>query len=191
MLELWVQRESGISLVMDRESPLCERAAFVRGAQSRYSRLICRTFPPFSGTHKFVQGETQLEIGLLAIWESQDQQAIYLHTLDERHLVPITTGIFEATALDRILKGYPSPRPLTHDTFAASIRLLGGEVQDVVIQRLEDRIYYVNARIRAQGNLLLLDLQPSDALVLAVLFDCPIVVADEVLSQTDRQGNIK
>ena len=116
---------------------------------------------------------------------------MYLYEVDGSRLIPILIGIFEAATLDRSLKGVSLPRPLTHDAFAASIRLLGGEVQDVIIDRLENRVYYTSAAIRYQGGLLLLDLRPSDALVLALLFDCPVFIADRVLDQIDRQGNIK
>ena len=37
-------------------------------------------------------------------------------------------GIFEATSIDRRVKGMPSPRPLTHDLVASVIDNLGGEM---------------------------------------------------------------
>ena len=46
---------------------------------------------------------------------------------------PMLIGIFEATSLDRTIKGLDSPRPLTYDAMAAAIRLLGGTVHDVVV----------------------------------------------------------
>jgi hypothetical protein len=122
-------------------------------------------------------------MGLIIISEINDQQVIYLHEVDGSRRFPILIGIFEATSLDRNLKRYPSPRPLTYDAFAASIRLLGGELQDVIIDRLENHCYYANARIRNRDALALLDLRPSDAFNLAVLCDCPIFVADRVLAQ--------
>jgi hypothetical protein len=145
----------------------------------------------FSGTRKVLDNAAQFEIDLIIISEKMDQQVIYLKEVDRSRLVPVLIGIFEATMLDRTLKGLSTPRPLTHDAFAASIRLLGGEVQDVIIDRLENHVYYASARIRNQGGLLPLDVRPSDAFVLALLFDCPIFIADPVLDQIDRQGNIK
>ncbi|MCX7428686.1 MAG: bifunctional nuclease family protein [Planctomycetia bacterium] len=147
-------------------------------------------FSEFSGLRRAVQGAQQFEIGFVVISEISDQQAVYLHEVDGPRVVPITIGIFEATSLDRRVKGYVLPRPLTHDGFAAGIRLLGGKLEDVIISRLEDFVYYADARIRNQDKLLSLDLRPSDAFTLAVLFDCPIFIADHVLAQLDEQGSI-
>jgi hypothetical protein len=145
----------------------------------------------FSGQRATLDRARQFEIDLVVISEINDHQVVYLQEVDGDRRFPLLIGIFEATSLDRMLKEYESPRPLTHDAFAASIRLLGGEVQDVVVDRLEDRIYFASARIRHQGRLLLLDIRPSDALALAVLSDRPIFIGDGVLDQIDFQGDNK
>jgi len=61
-------------------------------------------------------------------------------------------------------------------------------VQDVIIDRFENNYYSTNARIRQQGNLLLLDMRPSDGFILAAKCDCPIFVADRVLAKLAQQG---
>jgi uncharacterized protein len=145
----------------------------------------------FSGIRKSVENARQFEIGLIVISEISDQQVVYLYAVDGSRLAPMTMGIFEATSLARKLNGYPTPRPLTHDAFADCIQLLGGELQDIVIHRLDHHIYYANARIVQQNELVLLDLRPSDAYILAVHCGCPIFIADQVLDQIDQQGNVK
>jgi uncharacterized protein len=158
-----------------------------------HARVTLTPYPPpaseFSGTRRGLHGARQFEIFLVAITEIHDQQVVYLREVDGARWTPILTGIFEATTLDRNLKGYTSPRPLTHDAMAAAIRLLGGEVQDVVINRLENHTYYADIRIRKQDDLLLLDVRPSDAFVLAILFDRPIFFTHQVLDQVDRQAS--
>jgi bifunctional DNase/RNase len=133
----------------------------------------------------------QFEIDFVVITDIYDQQAVYLQEVDGTRFFPMLTGIFEATSLDRRFKGYDSPWPLTHDALAAGIRLLGGEVQDVLIDRLENHNYFASARIRHQGRLLLLDMRPSDAFTLAVLSDCPIFIGEGVLDQIDFEGKNK
>jgi hypothetical protein len=126
---------------------------------------------------------------LVVIEEIYNAPVVYLREVDGPRRVPVLTGFFEATSLERTLKGTPSPWPLTHDSMAAAIRLLGGEVQDVLVDRFEKRTYYSTVRIRRGGDLLPLDVRPSDAFVLALLFDCPIFFTDQVLEQWDQQGN--
>jgi uncharacterized protein len=165
-----------------RQEDLCEE--HVRDVLSSCSAPSSE----FSGIRRTVKGARQFEIGLVVISETTDLQAVYLHEVDGSRVVPIAVGIFEATSLDRRVQGYSAPRPLTHDAFAAGIRLLGGELEDVVISRLKNCIYYADARIRNQETLLSLDLRPSDAFTLAVLFDCPIFIADQVLARLGEQG---
>ena len=83
-----------------------------------------------------------MELSRIIISEVNDQQVIYLKEVDGERTFPILIGIFEATSIDRRVKGYPSPRPLTHDLIVNVVENLGGEFQDVVISELKDHTYY-------------------------------------------------
>lgn len=93
-------------------------------------------------------------------------------------------GIYEATSIDRRVKHYASPRPLTHDLLVNAIENLGGELQDVVISELKDHTYYARLRVKHDGELVEVDARPSDAIAVAVTCDppLPIYVAEEVLN---------
>lgn len=127
----------------------------------------------------------QMELVRIIISEINDQQVIFLREVDGERSFPILIGLFEATSIDRRVKGEVPPRPLTHDLVKASIEALGGELQDVVIHTLEDHTYFAALRIRKDGELIEVDSRPSDAVALAVHFSphLPIYVADEVLDQ--------
>jgi len=56
-----------------------------------------------------------MKLSRIIISEVIDQQMIYLKEIDGDRTFPILIGIFEATSIDRHVKGVPSPRPLTHD----------------------------------------------------------------------------
>lgn len=127
----------------------------------------------------------QFDIDLIIISEIHDQQLVYLREVGGDQKVPILTGIFEATALDRKIKDYETPRPLTHDATAMIIRVLGAEVQDVVVDSLEQHTYHAKVRIRQGGSVLVVDLRPSDAFMLAVAFGRPIWIADKVLDRLE------
>jgi bifunctional DNase/RNase len=80
---------------------------------------------------------------------------------------------------------------LTHDAWADSIRLLGGSATDVVLDRLANDTYFASISFNRNGELLLLDLRPSDAFVMALLADCPIFIAEEVLQTVLDPGKPK
>src|SRR5439155_25315750 len=92
-------------------------------------------------------------------------------------------GIFEATSIDRRVKGMQSPRPLTHDLIASVVDQLGGEIQDIVISDLQEHTYFAKLRIRKDGELVEVDCRPSDAVALAVTARVPIYVSEEVLGE--------
>ncbi len=125
-----------------------------------------------------------MELSRIIISEIADNQVIYLKETDGERQFPILIGIFEATSIDRRVKGYPSPRPLTHDLIVSVVESLGGEFQDVVISELKEHTYYARLRIRSQGELLEIDARPSDAIAVAVTCNppLPIYVNEDVLN---------
>ncbi|HWA99456.1 MAG TPA: bifunctional nuclease family protein [Pirellulales bacterium] len=126
----------------------------------------------------------QMELSRIIISEINDQQVIYLKEVDGKRSFPILIGIFEATSIDRRVKGHPSPRPLTHDLLVSVADHLGGEFQSVVISELKDHTYYAKLQIRHEGEIIEIDARPSDAIAVAVTCDppLPIYVSEEVLN---------
>ncbi len=126
----------------------------------------------------------QMELARIIISEINDQQVIYLKEVDGDRSFPILIGIFEATSIDRRVKGFSSPRPLTHDLLVNAVEALGGELHSVVISELKDHTYFAKLRIMLDGELTEVDARPSDAIAVAVTCDpvLPIYVAEDVLN---------
>ena len=93
-----------------------------------------------------------MELSRIIISERDDQQVIYLKEVGGPRTFPILIGIFEATSIDRRVKGYPSPRPLTHDLIVNVVENLGAELQDVVINELKEHTYFARLRVQAPGR---------------------------------------
>lgn len=124
-----------------------------------------------------------MQLSRIIISEINEQQVIYLQEVDGERQFPILIGIFEATSIDRRVKHYPSPRPLTHDLLVNTVEQLGAELDSVVINELHEHTYYAKLRVRQDGELVEIDSRPSDAIAVAVTCDppLPIYVAEEVL----------
>ncbi len=117
----------------------------------------------------------------IIISEIDEQQHIVLKEIDGERSFPIVIGLFEATSIDRRVRGITTPRPLTHDLIASAIELLGADVQDVVINDLREHTYYAQLRVRHEGELVVIDCRPSDAIAVAVTLKVPIYVNEDVL----------
>jgi uncharacterized protein len=127
----------------------------------------------------------EMQLSRIIISEIHDQQIIYLREVDGPRHFPIVIGIFEATSIERRIKGVQTPRPLTHDLIVNILEQLEGEPDSVVINDLQEGTYYAELRVRKGGELISIDARPSDAIAVAVTCDppLPIFVAEEVLDE--------
>lgn len=125
----------------------------------------------------------QMELRRIIISELDDHQIVILKEVEGDRNFPIVIGIFEATSINRRVKGEPSPRPLTHDLIIAVVEQLGGEIQDIVISDLKEHTYFAKLRVRKDGELTEVDCRPSDAIAVAVASRVPIYVEEGVLGE--------
>ena len=125
----------------------------------------------------------QMELRRIIISELDAHQIVILKEVEGERNFPIVIGIFEATSIDRRVRGEIAPRPLTHDLIIAVVEQMGGEVQDVIISDLKDHTYFARLRVRHEGELVEVDCRPSDAIAVAVASRVPIYVNEEVLGE--------
>jgi uncharacterized protein len=148
-------------------------------------RFVYRRSPPLHFSYpKGSAMPVQMELSRIIISEINEQQIIYLKEVEGDRTFPILIGLFEATSIDRRVKQIQTQRPLTHDLLVNTVELLGGELQDVVINELKEHTYFALLRVRKDGELVEIDSRPSDAIAVAVTADppLPIYVSEEVLN---------
>ncbi|WP_052559991.1 MULTISPECIES: bifunctional nuclease family protein [Gemmata] len=124
-----------------------------------------------------------MELRRIIISETVEHQIVVLKEVDGERNFPIVIGIFEATSIDRRVKGIQAPRPLTHDLITAVVEQMGGEIQDIVISDLKEHTYFARLRVRKDGELIEVDCRPSDAIAVAVANRVPIYVNEAVLGE--------
>jgi hypothetical protein len=95
-------------------------------------------------------------------------------------------GPVEANAIAIPLQGLRPPRPLTHDLLIEVIHRLKATVKRVVITEMRENTYYASLVLEAQGQELVLDSRPSDAIVLALKEDVPILAAEPAFVRSPR-----
>lgn len=125
----------------------------------------------------------EVEIKALLVDPYQNTPVILLKDQQSEKVVPVWIGNPEATAIAIALQGKPFPRPLTHDLLQTMIETLGGELDMVVIDNIQDATYYATLFVRdRKGEVHEIDARPSDSIALALRTESPIYISEEVFS---------
>ena len=125
----------------------------------------------------------QVELKRIIITETSDQQVIYLKEVTGERSFPIVIGSTEALAIDRRLKGQPTPRPQTHELLSSVIEKLEGKLERIVINDLQDHTIFARLVVRQNGKTVEIDSRPIDAIALGVAYNVPIFVAEHVMDE--------
>lgn len=135
-----------------------------------------------SGPHN-EHREYQIEVVRLIISELDDHQVIVFREVGGTRAFPLVCGIFEATIIDRKLKNLPSPRPLAHDGWFATLTALSAKLESVGIDALQDQIYFASLRLARRGSIepIRVDIRPSDAVAMALIARVPIYISEQPL----------
>jgi len=138
----------------------------------------------------------KIELQIIALANSESHPgnfAIILEESEGNRRLPIIIGAFEAQAIAVALERMQPNRPLTHDLFKNVMIELGTEIEEIIISKLQEGVFYATLLCKqADGEILEVDSRTSDAIALAVRFGCPIFTVEEVLSvagvRVDKSG---
>jgi len=130
-----------------------------------------------------MEGYNEFRILSLMMVPNSGQYVVFLEEVGGGRLVPIWIGIYEGNAILLHLQGEELPRPMTHDLMTNISRVLGMEIERVVVNDLVDNTYYAVIEATFQGQNISIDARPSDSMALAVRAGAPIYVHDRVLDK--------
>ncbi len=129
-------------------------------------------------------GKVQLEIIALSHSVTQSQNyAVVLGEVGGVRRLPIVIGGFEAQAIAVILERMNPNRPLTHDLFRNTISAFQIDIQEVIINDLVEGIFFSKLICEREGEVIEIDSRTSDALAMAVRFNCPIYTYESILEE--------
>ena len=127
---------------------------------------------------------------------SQTQSGAYALVLGEENgerRLPIIIGGFEAQSIAIALeKDVNPPRPLTHDLFKNFADNFGITLKEVIIHKLQDGVFFSVLVCEKDGEEQVLDARTSDAVALAIRFQCPVYTYKEILEKAGvilKEGN--
>src|ERR1700743_1129406 len=133
--------------------------------------------------------EVEMQIRGLMMDPVTDRPDIVLKDVGSDLVLPIWVGIFEANAIALELEKTAMPRPMTHDLLQNMARGLNAEVRKGVVSELRDDTFYAVIWMDHAGETVTMDARPSDAIALALRWDCPIYVNRSVLENSKQAAS--
>lgn len=136
---------------------------------------------------RFSKTEEMNKIGLeiIGLSYSQTQSGAYALVLGEKvgnRRLPIIIGGFEAQAIAIELENMTPSRPLTHDLFKTFATTFDINIKEVLIYNLVEGIFFAKLICIKDGKEVEIDARTSDAIALAVRFNCPVYTFEFILS---------
>ena len=135
--------------------------------------------------------EIQMNVKGLMIDPITNMPIIILRDVDGGRVLPIWVGVFEANAIALQIENVQTPRPMTHDLLKNVLEDLEAQVERVVVCELRENTFYAAIHLRMQGQAIVVDARPSDAIALALRTRSPIFVEEEVIQSAKTVENSK
>ena len=130
--------------------------------------------------------EDKIRLEIVALSHSVAQSHNYAVVLGEQHgprRLPIVIGGFEAQAIAVAMERMAPNRPLTHDLFKNALEKFDVDLREIVINNLVEGVFYSLLICERNGETIEIDSRTSDAIAMAVRFQCPIYTYEEILDQ--------
>ena len=127
----------------------------------------------------------KIKLDIVGLSYSQTQSGAYALVLGEvsgRRRLPIIIGGFEAQAIAIEIEKMTPSRPLTHDLFKSFAQAFHVNMVEVIIYNLVDGIFYAKLMCNDGKKTIEIDARTSDAIALAVRFECPIYTYEFILT---------
>ncbi|NNK80786.1 MAG: bifunctional nuclease family protein [Flavobacteriales bacterium] len=128
----------------------------------------------------------KIGLEIIGLSYSQTQTGAYaliLKELDGKRRLPIIIGGFEAQAIAIEIEKMTPSRPLTHDLFKSFSDSFDIEIKEIIIYNLMEGVFFSQLIcVDANGVEREIDARTSDAVALAVRFQCPIYTYEFILS---------
>ncbi|NME67071.1 bifunctional nuclease family protein [Flammeovirga aprica] len=133
--------------------------------------------------------KVRLEIlGLSASHTSHGSFALVLGEKHGNRRLPIIIGMFEAQAIALEIEKISSNRPMTHDLFKNFALKLGASINHIQISNLKEGVFYADIHIiTADGEEIVLDSRPSDAVAIGIRFNAPIYAYENIMGEAGIQ----
>jgi bifunctional DNase/RNase len=117
----------------------------------------------------------------LSSGQSSGSYTLILGEYGGKRKLPIVIGSFEAQAIAIEIEKIIPFRPMTHDLFVNFAQAFHIQITEVNIYDLVEGVFHAKLICNHDGETTEIDARTSDAIALAVRFNCPVYANEEIL----------
>jgi len=122
--------------------------------------------------------------GIYMVSTTTGHAPVVLLTDDGHRFLPIYIGISEAISISAALNGEVPSRPMTHDLIMSILENFEASIVTVVIDDVDEGIYFAQLSIKVNGTEKQLDARPSDCIALAIRSDTQVLIRRSILDDS-------
>lgn len=137
-----------------------------------------------------MSAETFVEAEIWTVAQTDQGNVVLVRPKGSDFAVPIFIGQLETQSILIGMGGVEVPRPLTHDLVVSLFSALHAELLRIEINDLVDGTFYARFVLVQDGEELLVDSRPSDAIGVAVRTGCPVFIAESVVETAGISVNL-
>lgn len=126
----------------------------------------------------------RVQIAGLTMDPASNTPIVLLKTEDDEKVVPIWIGLLEATSIASALQKISYERPMTHDLFKNFIEENRMIIERIEVCDLRENTFFARIYFSSEERRFDMDARPSDAIALALRFDAPIFIHEEVIERS-------
>lgn len=128
----------------------------------------------------------KIRLEILGIFSNHPQEPHFTLLLGEvggYRKLPIMIGIMEAQSIALTLEGSILERPIMHDLFKEALVKLGYTIEEMVITRLKDEVFFAQLLLSNGSQQVILEARPSDAIAISLRFGAPLYINEALINQ--------
>jgi bifunctional DNase/RNase len=125
----------------------------------------------------------QLKILGISAGNVASSYTLLLEEVNGERKLPVVIGVLEAQAIAIEIEKIEPLRPMTHDLFKSLANSFGLKLKEVLIHKLHEGIFYANLIVTNGENEKSIDSRTSDAIALALRFNTPIFIYEEIMDE--------
>lgn len=122
-------------------------------------------------------------IGLSYSHSQSGAYALILGEKGSKRRLPVIIGSSEAMSIAIATEELKSRRPLTHDLFKSFASAYNININEVIINRFKEGIFYSELHTVKDEKEMVIDARTSDAIALALRFKCPIYTYPQIMEE--------